>query len=78
MATTIDDILQGVTDESTVEDSLIALTTNIKAQLDAALAGTTLPPAVQAKYEAVFAKITDNKAKAAAAVLANTPSAPAA
>jgi ribosomal silencing factor RsfS len=74
---TLDDVLQDVTDESTVADSLISLTSSIKAQLDAILAGTTVAPAVQAKYNAVFAQLETNKAKWAAAVLANTPAAPA-
>lgn len=73
---TIDEVLQDATDESTVADSLIVVTTNIKAQLDAALAGTTVPPAVQAKIDAVFAQIETNKKKLADAILANTPAAP--
>jgi hypothetical protein len=75
---TLDQVLQSATDESTVEDSLIALTGNIKSQLDAALSGTTVAPAVQAKIDAIFTQIESNKAKVAAAVLTNTPSAPAA
>ena len=75
MSANIDQVLQDATDESTVEDSLIAVTTNIKSQLDAALAGTTIPPAVQAKIDAVFTQLETNKAKVAAAVLANTPAA---
>jgi hypothetical protein len=75
---TIDDVVKDVTDESTVEDGLITLTTDIKTQLDAALAGTTVPPAVQAKIDAVFTQLETNKAKLAAAITANTPAAPAA
>ena len=70
---TIDDVVKDVTDESTVEDGLITLTTDIKTQLDAALAGTTVPPAVQAKIDAVFTQLETNKAKLAAAITANTP-----
>jgi len=77
MAATIDQLVQDATDESTVEDSLIAITSGFKAQLDAILAGA-LPAAVQAKVDAAFATLEANKAKLAAAVLANTPAAPAA
>lgn len=75
---TLDDVLQDATDESTVADSLIALTGSIKAQLDSVLAGTTVTPAVQVKIDAIFAQLENNKAKVAAAILANTPAAPAA
>jgi hypothetical protein len=70
---TIDDVLAGVTELDTLEDSLIALTTNIKALLDAALANTTVPAEVQAKIDAVFAQVEANKVQVADAVTANTP-----
>ena len=72
---TIDQVLQDVTDESTLEDSIITLLTNIKAQLDAALANTTIPADVQAKIDSVFDGIEKNKTKVAAAITANTPAA---
>jgi hypothetical protein len=71
----IDDLVQAVQDESTVEDSIIALLTSVKAQLDAALANTTIPDDVQKKIDSVFATVEANKAKVAAAILAKTPSA---
>lgn len=75
MANTLDDVLKDVTDESTLDDSIIALLTGIKAQLDAVLAGG-LTPALQAKVDQIFAQAEANKAKVAAAITANTPAAP--
>ena len=69
---TLDDVLAGVAAESTADDSLIALVVNVKQMLADALAGVTLPPAVQAKVDAVFASVTDNVTKVNAA-LAATP-----
>lgn len=70
---TLDDTLAAVTDEGTKEDGLIALVDGIEKQLADALAGTTLPPAVQAKVDAVFQGVTDNSAKVQAAIDKNTP-----
>lgn len=72
---TLDDILTSVTSEEAVDDSIITLLTGIKAQLDAILAGG-VSPEVQAKIDAIFAKAEANKAKLAAAIVANTPVAP--
>jgi hypothetical protein len=72
---TLDDILTDVAAESTQIDGLSTLTAGIKAQLDAALAGTTLPPAVQAKVDAVFAGVETNKAKVVTAINTNTAAA---
>lgn len=72
---TLDETLAAVTDESTKEDSLIALMQGIKAQLDAVLAGQ-LPADVQAKVDAVFAGVTANSTKVQAAIDANTPAQP--
>ncbi len=69
MANTLDDVLGAVTDEATVEDSVLALLTSIKAQLDAAGGN-------QAKIDAIFSGLQANKAKLAAALLANTPTPP--
>ena len=70
----LDQTLASVTNESTLDDSIITLLTGIKGQLDAALAGE-LTPAQQAKADAVFAKLTDNVNKVTAAITANTPAA---
>ena len=69
---TLDETLVAVTEETTVIESLATLTAAIKAALDEALAGVNLPPAVQAKVDAVFSGIQANKQKVADAVVANT------
>lgn len=76
MAATLDQVLQDVTDESTLDDSIIALLTGIKAQLDAVIAGG-LPAATQAKVDQIFAAAEANKSKVTAAITANTPAVPA-
>ena len=63
----LDDIVAKVTDLGTVEDSVIALLTDIKARLDAAIAAGD-PAKLQALSDALDAQ----KAKLAAAVAANT------
>lgn len=72
MAHTIDEVLTGVQEESTVDDSIITLLQNIKKQLDDLLAGN-LPPETQAKVDAIFDQVQANKTKVADAVTANTP-----
>lgn len=71
----LDETLAAVNAESTVDDSIIALLTGIKAQLDAVLAGGLTADA-QAKVDAIFAAASANSAKVSAAVTANTPAAP--
>lgn len=71
----LDDLLIGVTEADTVDDSLIALTGTIKAALVEALKGVTLTPAQRAKFDAVFAAVTAGRDKVAAAVVANTDAA---
>lgn len=73
---TVDEVLEAIAAADTVDDSLIVLTTDIKRRLDDALSGVTVPPAVQAKINAIFDTVEAGKAKVAAAVLANTDSAP--
>lgn len=68
----LDELLAGVAELDTKEDSLIQLTTNIKAQLDAVLAGA-LTPAQQAKVDEIFAKVQENAAQVQTAIDANTP-----
>jgi hypothetical protein len=72
---TLDTILADVTDESTQIAGLSTLTAGLKQQLADALAGTTLPPAVQAKVDAVFAGVEANKAAVIKAINDNTPAA---
>jgi predicted choloylglycine hydrolase len=69
---TLDELLQDVSDESTQIDSLATLTAGLKQQLQDALSGASLPPAVQAKVDAVFAAVDANKGKVVDAINANT------
>lgn len=68
MGNTLDEVLTEVGDESTQIDSLAALMDGIEQQLKDALAGTTLPPAVQDKIDAVFAGVASNKQKVVDAI----------
>jgi SOS response regulatory protein OraA/RecX len=68
----IDDLIANVASESTVDDSIITLLTNVVAQLKAQGA----PPATLAQLQSLMDAVTANKAKVAAAVTANTPAAP--
>lgn len=72
----LDDVAADVQAESTIADSLVVLVQGLEKQVADALSGTTLPPAVQAKVDAVFSGIEANKAKFAAALASGTPSAP--
>lgn len=73
MDVTIDQILAEATSETTLQGSIITLINSIQAQLTAALSGTTIPPDVQAKMNAVFSTLTSNDAAVTAAITANTP-----
>lgn len=72
---TLDDVVADITDLSSKEDGLIALTTSIKSQLDAALAGA-LTPAQQAKVDAIFGAVEARKTAIVTAINANTPTGP--
>ena len=72
MMATLDDIKQAVADEKTVEDSVLALLTNVEQQLKDAIAQND-PAAMQA----VVDQIAANKRAMADAVAANTAAAPA-
>jgi len=73
---TLDEVLADVTDESTQIAGISTLIAGLKQQLADALAGTTLPPATQAKVDAIFTAAEKNKADIAAALAANTSAAP--
>ena len=75
MAKTLDDALADITALASKEDGLIALTGTIKAQLDAALAGS-LSAAQQAKVDAIFQAVEDRKTAVQTAIDANTPPSP--
>ena len=67
----LDDVIAKVAALGTVEDSVITLLTDIKAKLDAAIAGGSNPAQLQALSDAIDAQ----SAKLSAAVTANTPAA---
>ncbi len=73
---TIDEVLAAVASESTKVDSVIALIAGLKQQIADALSGTTLPPAVQAKVDAVFDGLQANATKIDTALAANVPATP--
>lgn len=70
---TLDDVLNDVTAESTRLDSIATLIDGLKQQIADALAGVTLPPAVQAKVDQIFTAAETNKAKIDAALNTNVP-----
>jgi hypothetical protein len=69
----LDAVLVLVSAEDTKLDSVIALIDGLKQQVADALSGTTLPPAVQAKVDAIFSKATSNAAKISDALDENVP-----
>lgn len=73
---TLDEVLAKVTEANTKEDSIIALVSGLKQQLADALAGVTLPPAVQAKVDAIFDQASQDVTKIDAALAANVAPAP--
>lgn len=68
----IQDVIDDVAAESTVDDSIIALLNGISAQLAAALAAGGSPAQIQSIKDGLDANI----AKIQAAITANTPPAP--
>lgn len=73
---TLDDIIANAEAEKTEVDSLISLTAGLKTQLEAALNGEPISPAGHARFNKIFADIQAQRDAIAAAVIANTPSAP--
>lgn len=73
MAKTLDEVLEAVRQASTRTDSIIADRAALKQQLDDALSGVTLPPAVQAAVDAIFDIEASDAAKIDAALSANVP-----
>lgn len=69
----LDEVLADVTAETTSLDSIATLIAGLKQQVTDALSGTTLPPAVQSKVDAIFTAAETNKQKIAAALAANVP-----
>lgn len=73
MDTTLDEVLDEVKSEGSQIESLSLLTSGLKQQLQEALTGVSLPPSVQAKVDAIFAGVEENKQKVVDALNANTP-----
>jgi hypothetical protein len=69
---TLDELVVAVQADTTVDDSIVTLLEQLAAQIKSG----GLSAADQAKVDAVFANVTANSAKVAAAVTANTPAAP--
>ncbi len=76
MMASIDDVIADVTAETTTIASLDTAIKGIQSMLAAALAGTTVPPAVQAKIDSVFATVEANKGALATALTDSVPPAP--
>jgi altronate dehydratase len=72
----LDETLAAVTAANTKTDSLIALFKGLKAQLADVLSGVTLPPAVQAKIDAMFAEANASVAEVDEAITENVPPTP--
>jgi hypothetical protein len=64
----LDQVLDKVSEQTTKLDSVVALIDGLKQQVKDALEGVTLPPAVQAKVDAIFAGATTNSEKIADAL----------
>lgn len=73
---TLDETLASVEANATVGGSAVALMATLKTRLDEALSGVTLPPAVQAKVDAIFNTSEADKKTLEDAILAHTPSEP--
>lgn len=71
MMSTLDDVIAKVTALGTVEDSVVALLTDLKAKLDAAIAAGADPVKLQALSDALGAQTQ----RLSDAVTANTPAA---
>ncbi len=72
----LQDIIDDVSAETTAIGSLTDLVAGLKQQLADALSGVNLPPAVQAKVDAIFAGVDANKQKILDALAANVPPTP--
>ena len=73
---TLDEVLAEITADGTRLDGLATLISGLKQQVADAMAGTTLPPATQAKVDAVFAAAQANKGKLDVALNTGVPAPP--
>ena len=75
---TLDDVLAEVTKETTEIGGITALIAGLRKQIADALSSQTIPPAIQAKVDAIFAAATANNAAIVQALNdPGTPPAPA-
>lgn len=72
LMTSLDRIEAAVAKQTTLEDSALALITDLKHQVADALAGAKLPPDVEARLAAIFPVLEGNNDRVAAAIVANT------
>lgn len=73
---TLDDLVELARSESTVIDSLLALIRATHQEVMDILSGAAVPAKTQAKVDAAFGVISQDKAKLEAAILENTPQEP--
>lgn len=73
----IDDAIAEVAAQNTALGSVKTLITTIEGQLQAALSGASLPPAVQAKVDQLFSSLQSNDQVIADALAAGVPPPPA-
>jgi hypothetical protein len=72
----LDQALADIADEKTAIAGVATLIGTLRQQVADALSGATLPPAVQAKVDAVFAGLEDNKTALASALTTQPSGAP--
>lgn len=77
LMTSLERIEAAVAKQTTLEDSALALITDLKHQVADALSGTRLPPDVEARLAAIFPTLEANNDRVTAALVANTDAAPA-
>lgn len=73
---TLEEVLQKVRENRTVLGSLNTLLDGIRQQVADVLSGAVVPPAVQAKINAIFDEATATGEELAQVVTENTPAAP--
>ena len=69
---TLQQVADDVAGEKSVIEGISTLIDGLETQLEAALAGATISPAVQAQIDAIFQGAEDNKTALAAALLKGT------
>lgn len=70
---TFEEIMQDVSDQTTLISSVHTMLDSYKAELDRLLSGVEVPPAVQEKIDALFMASAANEQALADAIVAHTP-----